>query len=305
MAIDKSQSCLITGVNGQLGYDLAKQAIALGYSVLGLGREEQSDIAGIEYQTVDLLDVSALQAVVEAFHPKVIFHCAAWTAVDLAEDAEHFETVRAINVEATRRLAQLAKYLGAKLVYVSTDYVFDGSGHAPWTEDCKNLAPLNVYGKSKLDGEGEVREILREHFIVRTSWVYGSHGQNFVNTMLALSKKLSNLRVVKDQVGRPTYTVDLASFLLSLVQSEAYGTYHACNTGDFISWYDFAVEIFLQSGIAMEVLPVSTAEYGVSKAQRPFNSRLDCGKMLREGFAPLPNWKDALHRYLQEIKVVG
>lgn len=305
MEIVNPQKCLITGVNGQLGFDLAKQAVAQGHIVLGLGRETNCDIEQISYQALDLLNIDALASVVRTFQPDILFHCAAWTAVDLAEEAAHYQDVYAVNVELTKQIALLTKELDAKLVYLSSDYVFDGSGEQAWMEDCDTFAPLNVYGQSKLDGEKAVRENHAKHFIIRTSWVYGSHGNNFVRTMLNLSKKRTDVGVVKDQIGRPTYTVDLASFLLELAQSVSFGNYHASNTGEFISWYDFAREIFLQAGIAMEVSALSTAEYGLSKAQRPFNSRLDCGKIQREGFRPLPYWKDALHRYLQEIEVIG
>ena len=234
--------------------------------------------------------------------PDVVVHCAAWTAVDLAEDEDKQEKVRAINAGGTRNIAQCCKALNCKMVYISTDYVFDGQGTEPWQPDCKAYKPLNVYGQTKLEGELAVAELLEKHFIVRIAWVFGRNGGNFIKTMLNIGKKYDTLRVVNDQFGTPTYTLDLSRLLVDMIETEKYGYYHATNEGGYISWYDFACEIFRQAGYTTKVTPVTTAEYGLSKAARPFNSRLDKSKLSKNGFIPLPHWQDALSRYLKEIE---
>jgi dTDP-4-dehydrorhamnose reductase len=255
------------------------------------------------YEMLDITDAEAVEQVITRVKPDVVVHCAAWTAVDLAEDADKIEKVRAINATGTANIAAVCKGLDCKMIYISTDYVFDGQGEAPWEPDCKDYKPLNVYGQTKLEGELAVANTLEKFFIVRIAWVFGLNGKNFIKTMLALSEKYDTLRVVCDQIGTPTYTLDLSRLLVDMALSEKYGYYHATNEGGFISWYDFAVEIFRQAGKQTAVLPVTTAEYGLSKAARPFNSRLDKKKLADSGFEPLPDWRDALARYLKEKEV--
>ena len=234
--------------------------------------------------------------------PDVVIHCAAWTAVDLAEDEDKQEKVRAINVGGTQNIADVCKELDCKMVYISTDYVFNGQGETPWEPDCKDYAPLNVYGQTKLDGELAVANTVGKFFIVRIAWVFGLNGKNFIKTMLTVGKKYDTVRVVCDQVGTPTYTLDLSRLLVDMVETDKYGYYHATNEGGYISWYDFTCEIFKQAGYTTKVVPVTTEEYGLSKAARPFNSRLDKKKLVEAGFEPLPTWQDALARYLKEIE---
>lgn len=254
------------------------------------------------YIPLDITNRTMVQTVISQIRPDVVIHCAAWTAVDMAEDDDKVEKVRAINADGTRNIADVCKELDCKMVYISTDYVFDGQGETPWQPDCKDYKPLNVYGQTKLEGELAVSETLEKFFIVRIAWVFGLNGKNFIKTMLHLSKTHDTLRVVSDQVGTPTYTLDLARLLVDMIGTEKYGCYHATNEGGYISWADFAVEIFRQVGATTKVVPVTTEEYGVSKASRPFNSRLDKSKLVKAGFAPLPTWQDALHRYLKEIE---
>ena len=292
---------LVTGVAGQLGHDVVNEALKRGYEVIG------SDLAPLDepsYEQMDITDKDQVFSVVEKVHPEVIVHCAAWTAVDAAEDEENRLKVDAINHLGTKYIAEAAKSVDAKMVYISTDYVFDGQGTEPWQPDDKNYAPLNVYGASKLAGELAVSEALDKYFIVRIAWVFGLNGKNFIKTMINVGKTHNTVRVVNDQIGTPTYTFDLARLLVDMVETEKYGYYHATNEGGYISWFDFTKEIYKQAGMTTEVLPVTTAEYGLSKAARPFNSRLDKSKLVQEGFTPLPDWKDALHRYLIEIGVV-
>lgn len=251
---------------------------------------------------MDITDGAAVREALRAQRPDAVIHCAAWTAVDAAEDADKQERVQAVNAEGTRHIAQACRELGCKLMYISTDYVFDGQGETPWQPDCTDYAPLNVYGRTKLEGEQAVCELLERYFIVRIAWVFGLNGQNFVRTMLRLGQTHDTLRVVRDQIGTPTYTPDLARLLVDMIQTERYGRYHATNEGGYISWYDFAREIFRQAGMNVNVLPVTTAEYGVSKARRPFNSRLDRHKLVENGFVPLPDWRDALSRYLTALR---
>ena len=252
-----------------------------------------------EYVQLDITDHEAVQKVISDIRPDVIIHCAAWTAVDAAEDEENKPKVYAINAVGTRNIAEAARAADAKMIYISTDYVFDGQGERPWQPDDKNYAPLNVYGQTKLEGELAVSSLLTKYFIVRIAWVFGVNGKNFIKTMLRVGKSHDTVRVVNDQIGTPTYTLDLARLLVDMAETERYGYYHATNEGGYISWYDFTCEIYRQAGMNTRVLPVTTAEYGLSKAARPFNSRLDKSKLREAGFTPLPDWKDALARYLE------
>lgn len=299
----------VTGVNGQLGHDVMNELYSRGMEAVGsditeayAGSADGSPVAEMPYRQLDITDAAAVSALLEELRPDVIVHCAAWTAVDAAEEPENRERVMAVNAGGTRHIAQAAAAVGAKMVYISTDYVFSGRGETPWDPDCRDYAPLNVYGQSKLDGELAVAEALGRFFIVRIAWVFGLSGKNFIRTMLQLGEKYPEIRVVNDQIGTPTYTLDLARLLADMAETEKYGYYHATNEGGYISWYDFACEIMAQAGLPCHVNPVTTAEYGLSKAARPFNSRLDRSKLAREGFMPLPDWKDALHRYLEEIR---
>lgn len=281
---------LVTGVAGQLGHDVVNELIKRGYQPIGV------DVA-----EMDITDKGQVDSTISKIKPDAVIHCAAWTAVDLAEEKENEEKVYAINALGTKYIAEACKNCGAKMIYISTDYVFDGQGTTPWTPDCKDYAPLNYYGKSKLSGEKFVSSILDNYFIVRIAWVFGKNGNNFVKTMLKLAKSYSSLRIVCDQIGTPTYTYDLAKLLCDMVVTDKYGYYHATNEGGYISWCDFAKEIFKIKNLPIEVIPVTTKEYGVSKAQRPFNSRLDKQKLSEMGFDRLPSWKDALTRYISEI----
>ena len=283
----------VTGVAGQLGHDVVNELTKRGHTAIG------SDLLAPHY-TLDITDRDAVFAAIGDVKPDAVIHCAAWTAVDAAEDCE--DKVRAINALGTQHLADACKAVGAKMMYISTDYVFSGQGETPWEPDCKDYAPLNVYGKTKLEGELAVASTLEQYFIVRIAWIFGKNGKNFIKTMLALSEKYENLRVVCDQIGTPTYTFDLARLLVDMIETEKYGYYHATNGGGYISWADFAAEIFRQAGKETTVTPVTSAEYGLSKAARPFNSRLDKSKLVINGFTPLPTWQDALSRYLKEIE---
>lgn len=298
----------VTGVAGQLGHDVVNELEKRGHTPVG--SDLAAEYAGIQdgtaatncaYVSLDITDAQAVAAVLEQVRPDAVVHCAAWTAVDLAEDADKVEKVRAINAAGTRNIAAACKALDCKLVYLSTDYVFDGQGETPWQPDCKDYKPLNVYGQTKLEGELAVAETLEKYFIVRIAWVFGLNGKNFIKTMLNLGKTHDTVRVVCDQIGTPTYTYDLARLLVDMLETERYGYYHATNEGGYISWADFAAEIFRQAGYATRVIPVTTAEYGLSKAARPFNSRLDKTKLVENGFQPLPTWQDAVARYLKEI----
>ena len=291
---------LVTGVKGQLGYDVVNELTKRNYTAIGVDIEE-----------MDITDKNAVDAVLHDIQPDAVIHCAAWTAVDAAEDTENMEKVHQVNASGTSYIDRACKDLDIKMMYISTDYVFDGQGSTPWEADCYDYAPLNVYGKTKLEGELAVANTLDKYFIVRIAWVFGENGKNFIRTMLNIGKKFDTLKVVSDQIGTPTYTYDLARLLVDMIETEKYGYYHATNEGGYISWYDFAKEIFHQaytlghteySEERLSVLPVTTAEYGVSKATRPFNSRLDKSKLTQNGFTPLPTWQDALNRYLQKIE---
>ena len=299
---------LVTGVAGQLGHDVMNELAARGYE--GIGSDILPQYAGIAdgsavtcapYVPLDITDGEAVVRVLAEVKPDAVIHCAAWTAVDLAEDEDKREKVRAINADGTRHIAAACRALGCKLMYISTDYVFDGQGETPWQPDCTDYAPLNVYGQTKLEGELAVRELVEWFFIVRIAWVFGLSGKNFIKTMLRLGETHESLRVVCDQIGTPTYTLDLARLLVDMIETQKYGVYHATNEGGYISWADFAQEIFRQAGMNTRVVPVTTAEYGLSKAARPFNSRLDKTKLVESGFAPLPDWRDALGRYLKVL----
>ncbi len=298
----------VTGVAGQLGHDVMNELAARGLEGVGTdlapsysGIDDGSAVTGMPYVSLNITDEDAVDRVISEVKPDVIIHCAAWTAVDAAEDEENRPKVMAINVDGTRNIARAARKADAKMVYISTDYVFDGQGTEPWKPDCRDYAPLNVYGKSKLGGELAVSETLEKYFIVRIAWVFGLNGKNFIRTMLNVGKTHPEVRVVNDQIGTPTYTLDLARLLVDMIETEKYGYYHATNEGGYISWYDFTKEIYRQAGMNTKVTPVTTAEYGLSKAARPFNSRLDKSKLAENGFRPLPDWKDALHRFLAEI----
>ena len=306
----ESMKVFVTGVGGQLGHDVMNELHKRGHEGIGSdiapaysGVWDGSSVCTMPYVPMDITNAEQVDLVLSEVDPDVVIHCAAWTAVDLAEDEDKQEKVHAINAAGTQNIAGICKKLDCKMVYISTDYVFNGQGENPWEPDCKDYAPLNVYGASKLAGELAVANILEKYFIVRIAWVFGLNGNNFIKTMLNLSKKYDTLRVVNDQIGTPTYTLDLARLLVDMVQTDKYGYYHATNEGGYISWYDFACEIFRQAGIQMTVNPVTTAEYGLSKAARPFNSRLDKKKLTKMGFEPLPTWQDALARYLKEIEV--
>lgn len=299
----------VTGVAGQLGHDVMNELAKRGYEGVGsdlapeyTGVQDGSAVTAMPYVALDITDKEAVEQVICEVNPDVVVHCAAWTAVDLAEDDDKVEKVRAINAGGTENIAQVCKKLDAKMVYLSTDYVFDGQGTEPWDPDCKAYNPISVYGSTKLEGELAVANNLDKYFIVRIAWVFGVNGKNFIKTMLSLSEKYDTIRVVNDQIGTPTYTLDLARLLVDMIETEKYGYYHATNEGGYISWYDFTCEIFRQAGKDTKVIPVTTEEYGLSKAARPFNSRLDKSKLVKNGFTPLPTWQDALSRYLKEIQ---
>lgn len=291
----------VTGVGGQLGYDVMNELNKRGHE--GIGSDILDSInSPYPYVKLDITNEQEVTKTIKEIKPDVIVHCAAWTAVDAAEDVENQPKVRAINSDGTRYIAMAASMVDAKMIYISTDYIFDGQGERPWQPDDKNFAPLNVYGQSKLDGEMAVSGILDKYFIVRIAWVFGKNGKNFIKTMLNVGKKFEEVRVVNDQVGTPTYTYDLARLLVDMSETDKYGYYHATNEGGYISWYDFTCEIYKQAGLTTKVNPVTTAEYGLSKAARPFNSRLEKSKLVENGFEPLPTWQNALSRYLKEIE---
>ena len=298
----------VTGVSGQLGHDVMNELKSRGYEGIGSdiaptysGVQDGTDVCTMPYVQLDITDEKAVHTLVEELHPDVIVHCAAWTAVDLAEDDDKVEKVRAVNALGTKYIAEAAKQIDAKMVYISTDYVFDGQGTEPWDPDCKDYKPLNVYGQTKLEGELAVSETLEKYFIVRIAWVFGKNGKNFIKTMLKVGKTHDEVRVVNDQIGTPTYTYDLARLLVDMLETDKYGYYHATNEGGYISWYDFTKEIYKDAGYKTKVTPVTTEEYGLSKAARPFNSRLDKSKLVKNGFKPLPTWQDALKRYIDEL----
>ena len=298
----------VTGVGGQLGHDVMNELHKRGYEGVGSdiapeysGVQDDSAVCAMPYVAMNITNAEMVHSILTNVKPDVVVHGAAWTAVDAAEDEDKVEKVRAINADGTRNIAVVCKELDCKMVYISTDYVFNGQGETPWKPDCKDYAPLNVYGQTKLEGELAVTDALTKYFIVRIAWVFGRNGNNFIKTMLNVGKKYDTLRVVNDQIGTPTYTLDLSRLLVDMIETEKYGYYHATNEGGYISWYDFACEIFHQAGYSTKVLPVTTEEYGLSKAARPFNSRLDKSKLRENGFEPLPDWKDAVARHLKDI----
>ncbi len=280
---------LVTGVKGQLGYDVVNELEKRNYEAVGVDIEE-----------MDITDSIAVENIIKKHKPDVVIHCAAYTAVDAAEDNEAI--CRKINAKGTENIALVCKEIDAKMIYISTDYVFDGQGIEPWEPDCNTYKPLNVYGQTKLEGELAVSKALEKFYIVRIAWVFGVNGKNFIKTMLNAGKNHDTVRVVNDQIGTPTYTYDLARLLVDMAEKEKYGYYHVTNEGGYISWYDFTCEIYRQAGYSTNIVPVTTEEYGLSKAARPFNSRLDKSKLIKNGFKPLPTWQDALSRYLKEIE---
>lgn len=291
---------LVTGVKGQLGFDVVNEL-----------KKKNHEAIGVDIEEMDITDEDSVNSVITDVNPDAVIHCAAWTAVDAAEDEENLEKVKLVNITGTDNIAKVCKKLGCKMMYISTDYVFDGEGNKPWEPDCKDYAPLNVYGATKLEGELTVASQVDNFFIVRIAWVFGKNGKNFIKTMLNVGKTHDKLTVVADQIGTPTYTFDLARLLVDMIETEKYGYYHATNEGGYISWYDFTKEIFKQAVLLghneyseerIEVKAVTTQEYGVSKAKRPFNSRLEKCKLIENGFTPLPTWQDALSRYLKEIE---
>ena len=299
---------LVTGVGGQLGHDVMNELYSRGHEGAGTdlaaaysGVQDGTSAVSMPYFSLDITDREAVLSAVKKEKPDAVIHCAAWTAVDAAEDEDKREKVQAINAGGTKNIADACKMIGAKMLYLSTDYVFDGQGEEPWKPDCKDYSPLNVYGQSKLDGELAVAGTLDRFFIVRIAWVFGVNGNNFIKTMLRIAQNHDTVRVVCDQIGTPTYTADLARLLIDMIETEKYGYYHATNEGGYISWYDLACEAYRQTGCTTKVIPVTTKEYGQSKAKRPFNSRLDKSKLTENGFTPLPDWKDAVGRYLCAI----
>ena len=281
----------VTGYSGQLGYDVVRELDRRGYESVGVSSKQ-----------LDICDRDAVLDMINQIKPDVIFHCAGWTAVDAAEEPENSGKFMAVNAGGAENMAIAARECGCKIIYISTDYVFNGLGIEPWKPDCKDYEPLSVYGRSKLEGELAVARNTDKYFIVRIAWAFGINGKNFVKTMLNVGKTHSEVRVVNDQIGTPTYTRDLARLLCDMAETEKYGYYHATNEGGFISWYDFKKEIYKEAGLSTKVIPVSTEEYGISKARRPFNSRLDKSKLTENGFVPLPDWRDALRRYLEELE---
>ena len=307
----------VTGVAGQLGHDVMNELHKRGFEGVGSdiapvynGIQDHSPVTEMPYVSMDITDARAVENILTQIKPDAVIHCAAWTAVDAAEDEDKQEKVRLVNVTGTENIAKVCQKLDIKMMYLSTDYVFDGQGESPWDPDCKDYKPLNVYGQTKLDGELAVSGLVSKFFIIRIAWVFGKNGKNFIKTMLSLGKTHDTLRVVNDQIGTPTYTFDLARLMVDMILTDKYGYYHATNEGGYISWYDFTKEIFRQAEALghpeyapdhCHVYPVTTAEYGVSKAARPFNSRLDKSKLAKCGFTPLPTWQDALARYLKEL----
>lgn len=310
---------LVTGVAGQLGHDVMNELANRGIEGIGSdiapnygGIDDGSPVTSMPYVSMDITDEKAVADTITTINPDAVIHCAAWTAVDAAEDEENKNKVHQINAIGTENIAKACNALDTKMMYISTDYVFDGQGAEPWKADCKDYAPLSVYGNSKLAGEQAVANTLEKYFIVRIAWAFGLNGNNFIKTMLRVGKTRNKLTVVNDQIGTPTYTYDLARLLVDMIVSDKYGYYHATNEGGYISWYDFTKEIFRQATALgheeydesrLSVQPVTTEEYGVSKAARPFNSRLDKSKLVENGFEPLPSWQDALGRYLKELEL--
>ena len=300
----------VTCVCGQLGHDVINELVRRGHDVTGSdifpqysGIMDGSAVTKAPYVQLDITDADAVMRVIGEIHPDAVIHPAAWTAVDAAEDEDNRPKVEAINHIGTRNIALAVKAVDGKMVHISTDYVFDGKGDSPRDPDDTDYAPLNYYGVTKLEAEREVSSILDKFYIVRIAWAFGLNGANFVKTMINVGKKHDTVRVVCDQIGTPTYMFDLAKLLADMAETDRYGYYHATNEGGYISWYDFCVEIYRQYGLDTKVIPVTTEEYGLSKAARPENSRLDKSKIPLNGFTPLPTWQDALSRYLKEANI--
>ena len=300
----------VTGVNGQLGHDVMNELNKRGHEGVGsdiadayAGVSDGSAVTKMPYISLDITEKEAVRKTIENIKPDVVIHCAAWTSVDMAEDEDKVELVRKVNADGTQNLADACKFIDCKMLYLSTDYVFDGQGTEPWEPDCKDYKPLNNYGQTKLEGELAVFNTINKYFIVRTAWVFGLNGKNFIKTMIDVGKTHDEVSVVNDQIGTPTYTFDLARLLVDMCETEKYGYYHATNEGGYISWYDFCVEFYKQYGLDTKVIPVTTEEYGLSKAARPVNSRLDKSKLIKYGFTPLPTWQDAVNRYLKEAQL--
>ena len=281
---------LVTGVKGQLGYDMIRRL-----------NERKIECKGVDLEDFDLTDREAVMAAVEASAPDAVVHCAAYTAVDKAEEMQ--DVCRAVNVGGTRNIALACRAVGAKMIYLSTDYVFEGKGTEPFEPDSPKK-PINFYGLTKLLGENEVTGLLDRYFIVRISWVFGINGKNFVKTMLRLGKEKESVSVVNDQIGSPTYTYDLAALLCDMLESEKYGIYHATNEG-FCAWSDFAAAIMQEGGLSCKVKPIPSSEYPAAKAARPANSRMSKERLVQAGFSRLPSWQDALHRYMIELRENG
>ena len=280
---------LVTGVKGQLGYDVVKECGKRGIEAIGVDVEE-----------MDITDAYACQRVIGQTRPDAVIHCAAYTAVDAAEENEAL--CRKVNAQGTRNIAQVCRDMDIKMMYFSTDYVFNGQGERPWEPEDKR-EPLNVYGQTKYEGELAVQELLEKYFILRIAWVFGVNGKNFIKTMLRLGKERGAVSVVNDQIGSPTYTYDLARLVVDMIQTDKYGIYHVTNEG-LCSWDEFACQIFKEAGMnEVKVTPVSSDAFPV-KAVRPHNSRMDKSKLAANGFEPLPSWEDALRRYLKEIKEI-
>ena len=294
----------VTGANGMLGHDVVKQALKRGYEAVGCGTRpgydwgDEKPNAG--YICLDITDEAAVNKALTEFRPDAVIHCAAWSAVDAAEKPENRDRVRDVNVNGTEYIAKACGRLGAKLLYLSTDYVFPGTGDEPNPEDSNDFGPLNVYGETKLEGERKASEYADKHFIVRISWAFGLNGDNFVKIMLRAGEKYDTVRVVTDQIGTPTYTIDAARLLLDMAETEKYGVYHLTNEGGYVSKYDYCKEMYRLCGLKTNVIPVTTEEYGGAGAKRPLNGRLQRNNIKKFGFIPLPDWKDALNRYINE-----
>lgn len=279
---------LVTGSKGQLGTDVVDELSSRGHEAIGVDIDE-----------MDITDKESVARLIQSVKPDAVIHCAAWTAVDAAE--EKFSEAQAVNTYGTVYIAEECKALGCKMMYISTDYVYGDYDSTPWQPDVEYFEPANIYGLTKLQGEMAVKDLLEKYFIVRISWVFGKNGKNFVKTMLKLGQTHETLKVVNDQIGTPTYTLDLARLLADMIVTDKYGCYNATNEGGFISWADFAKEIFTQAGMNTEVVPVSTEEYALAKAYRPRNSKLDKTKLSENGFGLLPDWRNALARFLESI----
>ena len=290
----------VTGSEGQLGYDIMRELSRSNHICIGADLFEKTH-NNYPYIQLDIIDPIAVNRIISSFNPDVVIHCAAWTEVDAAEEPNNLQIVKSINTEGTRNIVNICKKLNCKMIYISTDYVFDGHGSEPWLPDCHQYHPLNIYGHSKLAGELIVASMLHKYYILRVEWMYGINGKNFVKTIINIGNKYDEVKVVYDQIGTPTYTVDISKLIIDMAEKERYGYYHAANEGGFISWYEFTSEIFRQTGITSKIVPVSTKEYGRSKANRPLNSRFDKSKLQENGFKLLPTWSDALTRFLKEM----